>query len=314
MTAARRAAPAAAEPPPETGPVLRRRRRTCRRTPAAGPPADQPGRLGLRGAGGRRRGRGRGLSATGSLSGGALLPAPGGASDWWGRYLAVLARPRHRLGGARRAVPRAARRSSRTLLLGKAWLVVDLLFLLAVPLAAFGAYRFLRRVTASVADGLWGAVAYGVLPVVTGAVQQGRLGTVAARRRAALAGALRAVPRVVPRTPTGAPGPPGGARCGWRCSSPSCPPPGSLAAAVVTLVVVADPAASDGPRTVATRRASRWSPRWCCCCRGRCAAWALPGLAGVLFEAGLPSPRLTEPLTRWDVLARPSRARVHRRG
>ena len=56
---------------------------------------------------------------------------------------------------------------------------MDVLFLLAVPLAALGAYRFLLRVTSSLPMSLWGAVAYGVLPVVSGSVQQGRLGTVA---------------------------------------------------------------------------------------------------------------------------------------
>src|SRR6476659_7195074 len=49
---------------------------------------------------------------------------------------------------------------------------------MAVPLAAAGAYRFLRRVTSSLPMSLWGAVAYGVLPVVSGSVQEGRLGTV----------------------------------------------------------------------------------------------------------------------------------------
>ena len=50
----------------------------------------------------------------------------------------------------------------------------------AVPVAAYGGFRFLRRVTGSRPAALWGGVAYGLLPVLTGAVQQGRLGTVAA--------------------------------------------------------------------------------------------------------------------------------------
>src|SRR3954452_14003269 len=61
-----------------------------------------------------------------------------------------------------------------SVLLGKAGLLVDLMFLLAVPLAAIGAYRFLMRVTGSVPVSLSAAATYGVLPVVTGAVQQGR--------------------------------------------------------------------------------------------------------------------------------------------
>ena len=120
----------------------------------------------------------RGLYGSGTLTGGALLPAPDSALDWWRLHLD----PVHDLGAGSTApaapyvLPLAV---AGTVLLGKAWLVVDLLFLMAVPLAAFGAYRFLRRVTSSLPMSLWGAVAYGVLPVVTGAVQEGRLGTVA---------------------------------------------------------------------------------------------------------------------------------------
>ena len=49
----------------------------------------------------------------------------------------------------------------------------------SLPVAAYGGYRFLRRLTGSRGASLWGAAAYGLLPVLTGAVQQGRLGTVA---------------------------------------------------------------------------------------------------------------------------------------
>lgn len=120
-----------------------------------------------------------GLVGGGMLSGGALLPAPRGALDWWQTYLAS----HHDLGigsdapAAPYLLPLAV---VGTLLVGKAWLVVDLIFLLAVPIAAFGGYRFLRLLTRSRAAALWGGVAYGLLPVLTGAVQEGRLGTVAA--------------------------------------------------------------------------------------------------------------------------------------
>jgi GT2 family glycosyltransferase len=119
----------------------------------------------------------RGLIGRGMLSGGALLPAPDSALDWWRMYLSS----HHDVGTGSSApaapylLPMAALAS---VLLGKAWLLVDLMFLLAVPIAALGGYRFLRRVTGSVPASLWGAATYGVLPVVTGAVQQGRLGTV----------------------------------------------------------------------------------------------------------------------------------------
>jgi hypothetical protein len=121
----------------------------------------------------------RGALGPGMLSGGALLPAPESASAWWQVYLESW----HVFGSGSGApagpflLPLAV---VGTLLLGKAWLVVDLIFLLAVPLAAWGAYRFLKTVTGARMPALWGAVAYGLLPVLSGAVNQGRLGTVAA--------------------------------------------------------------------------------------------------------------------------------------
>ena len=121
----------------------------------------------------------RGLLGSGLLSGGALLPAPGAAGDWWRVYLESW-----HADGIGSGVPAAPYllplALAGTVLLGKAWLVVDLLFLLCVPLAAFGGFRFLRRLTPSRWAALWGGVAYGLLPVLTGAVAQGRLGTVAA--------------------------------------------------------------------------------------------------------------------------------------
>lgn len=63
-------------------------------------------------------------------------------------------------------------------MLGQASLLVDLLFVLTVPLAAVGGYRFLRALPASRPAAVWGAVGYGLLPVLGGAWQQGRLGTV----------------------------------------------------------------------------------------------------------------------------------------
>ncbi|HJR37528.1 MAG TPA: glycosyltransferase family 2 protein, partial [Nocardioidaceae bacterium] len=121
----------------------------------------------------------RGVLGAGQLSGGALLPAPGSALAWWGVYLESW----HEVGVGSAApaapylLPLAV---AGTLLLAKGWLLVDLLFLLVVPLAAFGAYRFLLRVTGARLPALWGAVAYGLVPVLAGAVNQGRLGTVVA--------------------------------------------------------------------------------------------------------------------------------------
>ncbi|HSE09402.1 MAG TPA: glycosyltransferase family 2 protein [Nocardioidaceae bacterium] len=121
----------------------------------------------------------RGLLGSGYLSGGALLPAPGSGSSWWGLYLEGW----HDLGLGSAAptapyvVPLAI---AGTVLLDNAWLVVDVLFLLTVPLSAWGAAVFLRRLTGPGWAHLWGAAAYGLIPVLSGAVAQGRLGTVVA--------------------------------------------------------------------------------------------------------------------------------------
>lgn len=121
----------------------------------------------------------RGLVGAGLLSGGALLPAPDSVEHWWQLYL----RSWH-TGGVGSDVPAAPYLLPlalvATALGGQAGLVVDVLFLLSVPLAAWGAARFLGALGGRGWPRLWGAVAYGLIPVVTGAVAQGRLGTVAA--------------------------------------------------------------------------------------------------------------------------------------
>ena len=120
-----------------------------------------------------------GALGSGMLSGGALLPPPDGASVWWKVYLESW----HTVGTGSAApaapyiLPLAL---AGTLLLGKAWLVVDLIFFLVVPLSAWGAYRFFRAIGGARLPALWGAVAYGLLPVLGGAVNEGRLGTVVA--------------------------------------------------------------------------------------------------------------------------------------
>jgi GT2 family glycosyltransferase len=122
---------------------------------------------------------GRGLLSGGPLQGGALLPAPDGVGHWWHLW----ATGRQRLGtgsdapGPAYLLPLALLGS---LFLGHAGAVVDLLFVLAVPLSFVGGLRLLRRVTDRPWSPLWGAAAYALLPVVSGAVAQGRLGTVAA--------------------------------------------------------------------------------------------------------------------------------------
>jgi GT2 family glycosyltransferase len=119
------------------------------------------------------------------LTGGALSPVPEHARDWW----RLISEGWHELGQGTDApapgylLPFAA---AATLLLGKPALVVAGLFLLAVPFAAWGAWRFLN-VVSELGSGLersrplvaWGALAYAAVPVASGAWGQGRFGIVA---------------------------------------------------------------------------------------------------------------------------------------
>jgi GT2 family glycosyltransferase len=122
---------------------------------------------------------GRGLYGSGTLQGGALLPAPDGASAWWRLYTEQW----HpvALGSADAASPYVALLGAAgTVLLGKAWLAVDVVMLLAVPLAAWGAFGLARRLFASRAVQAWVALSYGLLPAVTGTLGSGRIGTAVA--------------------------------------------------------------------------------------------------------------------------------------
>jgi GT2 family glycosyltransferase len=119
------------------------------------------------------------LFGTGLLQGGALLPAPPGAADWWRTYTESW-HPVAQGSDAAAAPYVVVLGALATLLLGKAWLVVHLLFGLAVPLTALAGYVLAHRLVVSRPVAVWAAVAYGLLPVLTGAVAQGRLGTVAA--------------------------------------------------------------------------------------------------------------------------------------
>src|SRR4051812_37450918 len=115
----------------------------------------------------------RGL-LTGALHGGALLPAPAGASDLWALYRAGW----HAVGiGSTAASPGwvAVLAALSTVLFGKPWLAVDVLLLAAVPLAGWTAYAAGSAVTPSRWLRAWAAGAYAVLPVLTGAVAGGRL-------------------------------------------------------------------------------------------------------------------------------------------
>jgi len=118
----------------------------------------------------------RGLYGSGRLLGGALLPAPGGASDWWSAFGATwhpvsigssLAQPPSLVVLGTVAIP----------LLGSASAVIDLLVLLAVPLSFVSAYAALRGVLRSVTLRMWAAATYALLPAVTIATSSGRIGT-----------------------------------------------------------------------------------------------------------------------------------------
>jgi len=121
----------------------------------------------------------RRLLGTSPLGGGALVPAWGGAAALWREYLAGF----HAVGvGSTASAPPylAVVAVLGTVLGGQAWLAVDLLLLGCVPLAGLTAYLATRRLVAATAARLWLAASYALLPVATGAVAAGRLGTAAA--------------------------------------------------------------------------------------------------------------------------------------
>ena len=118
------------------------------------------------------------LTGSGTLSGGALVPAWGGASELWHEYLAGYHATG--VGSAASAPPYLAVVAAlATLLAGKTWLAVDVLLLGCVPAAGVTAFLAARRVTAAVPARLWIAGTYALLPVAMGAVAAGRIGTAA---------------------------------------------------------------------------------------------------------------------------------------
>ncbi|MFF0307543.1 glycosyltransferase [Streptosporangium sp. NPDC004379] len=118
----------------------------------------------------------RSLLGGARLGGGALVPVIGGASDLWDLYTGGP-RPAA-LGGDAWAPPYVAVLAAvSTVLLGKTWLAVWLLLLGCVPLAGVCAYAAARPFV----PGRWAralpAACYALLPVATGAIAAGRLGT-----------------------------------------------------------------------------------------------------------------------------------------
>ncbi len=126
-----------------------------------------------------------GREAFGTITGGALSPVPASAADWWRLHTAVW----HPLGTGT-DVPAPAYvlpfALAATILAGSTGAVVSGLMLLAVPIAAWGAWRLLS-IVGRLVDPLglprwlvvWGALTYALVPVTSGAWGEGRFGTVA---------------------------------------------------------------------------------------------------------------------------------------
>ena len=113
------------------------------------------------------------------LHGGALLSPPDGVGHWW----SLWANGWHGLGtGSSDPAPSYVLVLAvlGSLLLGTTSWLIWLLFVMAVPLCLLSAHRFTRRVMPGRWAPLWAAVAYALVPTLSGSVQQGRLGTVAA--------------------------------------------------------------------------------------------------------------------------------------
>ncbi len=121
----------------------------------------------------------RRLLGTSPLGGGALVPAWGGSSALWGEYLAGFHTAG--LGSAASAPPYLAVVAALgTIFGGQVWLAVDVLLLGCVPLAGLTAYLATRRLVKATAARVLLAASYALLPVATGAVAAGRLGTAVA--------------------------------------------------------------------------------------------------------------------------------------
>jgi len=112
----------------------------------------------------------------GVLQGGALLPTPSGASDVWSTYL----RAWHDVGPGSTA-PSAPYliviAGVATALFGNADWAMNTLLLLAVPIAGWSAYFAARGMVRSKIIRAWMGAAYALLPAMSGAVEQGRVGT-----------------------------------------------------------------------------------------------------------------------------------------
>ncbi len=126
-----------------------------------------------------------GREAFGSITGGALSPVPAGPADWWSLHAATWLPL-----GTGTDVPAPAYvlpfALAAWLMLGHTGAVISSLMLLAVPVAAWGAWRLLKVVGHLVDPrglprwlAVWGALTYALVPATSGAWNEGRFGTVA---------------------------------------------------------------------------------------------------------------------------------------
>jgi hypothetical protein len=141
------------------------------------------------------------LSGSATFGGGALVPAYSGAGSLWHEYLAGY----HDTGiGSAASTPSyvAVLAALATLFGGKPWLATDVLLLGCVPLAGMTAFLATRRLTSVLAARIWIAASYALLPVATGAVAAGRIGTAVAFVLLPLIGAM--VGRVLTAPPQAA--------------------------------------------------------------------------------------------------------------
>jgi GT2 family glycosyltransferase len=117
----------------------------------------------------------RSLLGPGALSGGRLLPAPGGAHDLWSAFVSAW-HPVTTGTGANAPPYLAILALLSTVLLGKVWLAVDVILLGCVPLAGWTAYVAAARITRNTVLRIWAAATYAMLPIATGVVASGRIG------------------------------------------------------------------------------------------------------------------------------------------
>ncbi|GAA1083098.1 glycosyltransferase family 2 protein [Nocardiopsis metallicus] len=118
----------------------------------------------------------RSLLFGGMLAGGALPPVTGNALDLWNLYLS--GHPDSGVGSSGPIPPYVGFLALlSTLTLGQPWIAVMVILLGCVPLAGLTSYLLAREVLRFRPARLWMAGAYALLPMATGAVAQGRLGT-----------------------------------------------------------------------------------------------------------------------------------------